>query len=195
VGLTRFELVTPRLSSVCSNQLSYRPSDTSSWRTTCCGFLPIVNLSLRRKRTQHGTTGKRGHHTAKFETSCKNQTTPRGGRPGQFNQFNTINWYQQTCRIVPCHTTLQLHSPRGSCGSLGLRWEVRLLRRSARWSGYIGRRASCRIALWEDRVSSGMRQALVLVRRLCLRARGRRGCLWVLGLMRNTLQSWDQRPN
>ena len=28
VGLTRLELVTPRLSSVCSNQLSYRPSDT-----------------------------------------------------------------------------------------------------------------------------------------------------------------------
>ena len=25
VGLTRLELVTPRLSSVCSNQLSYRP--------------------------------------------------------------------------------------------------------------------------------------------------------------------------
>src|SRR5690606_41894985 len=29
VGLTRLELVTPRLSSVCSNLLSYRPSDTS----------------------------------------------------------------------------------------------------------------------------------------------------------------------
>ena len=28
VGLTRFELVTPRLSSVCSNQLSYRPEST-----------------------------------------------------------------------------------------------------------------------------------------------------------------------
>src|SRR5436190_13176565 len=26
VGLSRFELLTPRLSSVCSNQLSYRPS-------------------------------------------------------------------------------------------------------------------------------------------------------------------------
>ena len=26
VGLTRLELVTPRLSSVCSNQLSYRPA-------------------------------------------------------------------------------------------------------------------------------------------------------------------------
>ena len=87
VGLTRLELVTPRLSSVCSNQLSYRPweikeeivdlffyfarqaqrvvhdlslklkkrNNTFSifhsihqWRTTCCGFLPIVNLSLRR---------------------------------------------------------------------------------------------------------------------------------------------------
>ena len=29
MGLTRFELVTPRLSSVCSNQLSYRPSDSA----------------------------------------------------------------------------------------------------------------------------------------------------------------------
>jgi hypothetical protein len=30
VGLSRFELLTPRLSSVCSNQLSYRPSRTLS---------------------------------------------------------------------------------------------------------------------------------------------------------------------
>ncbi len=28
VGLSRFELLTPRLSSVCSNQLSYRPSSS-----------------------------------------------------------------------------------------------------------------------------------------------------------------------
>jgi hypothetical protein len=27
VGLSRFELLTPRLSSVCSNQLSYRPKN------------------------------------------------------------------------------------------------------------------------------------------------------------------------
>ncbi len=44
VGLTRFELVTPRLSSVCSNQLSYRPVKTLTApltvrQTTCCGFL------------------------------------------------------------------------------------------------------------------------------------------------------------
>ena len=35
VGLVRFELTTPRLSSVCSNQLSYRPAqthlETTSW--------------------------------------------------------------------------------------------------------------------------------------------------------------------
>ena len=31
VGLTRFELVTPRLSSVCSNQLSYRPDFAKSY--------------------------------------------------------------------------------------------------------------------------------------------------------------------
>ena len=30
VGLSRFELLTPRLSSVCSNQLSYRPSSPLS---------------------------------------------------------------------------------------------------------------------------------------------------------------------
>ncbi len=29
MGLSRFELLTPRLSSVCSNQLSYRPSTLS----------------------------------------------------------------------------------------------------------------------------------------------------------------------
>ncbi len=46
VGLTRLELVTPRLSSVCSNQLSYRPSDTHEEQLVV--DLPIVNLSLRR---------------------------------------------------------------------------------------------------------------------------------------------------
>ena len=70
VGLTRLELVTPRLSSVCSNQLSYRPSDTSSknnllWiltshqsfvkeviqpqvplRLPCYDFTPVIGLTL-----------------------------------------------------------------------------------------------------------------------------------------------------
>ena len=35
VGLTRFELVTPRLSSVCSNQLSYRPRYSLSKNRMC----------------------------------------------------------------------------------------------------------------------------------------------------------------
>ena len=70
VGLTRLELVTPRLSSVCSNQLSYRPSDTSSknnllWiltghqsfvkeviqpqvplRLPCYDFTPVINHTV-----------------------------------------------------------------------------------------------------------------------------------------------------
>jgi hypothetical protein len=37
VGLTRFELVTPRLSSVCSNQLSYRPPTTRLRRFVVAG--------------------------------------------------------------------------------------------------------------------------------------------------------------
>src|SRR5688500_4494473 len=42
VGLTRFELVTPRLSSVCSNQLSYRPPGSTSPLST-----ELVNEPLR----------------------------------------------------------------------------------------------------------------------------------------------------
>jgi hypothetical protein len=32
VGLSRFELLTPRLSSVCSNQLSYRPAQAQAFQ-------------------------------------------------------------------------------------------------------------------------------------------------------------------
>ena len=70
VGLGGFEPPTPRLSSVCSNQLSYRPSDTSSknnllWiltdrqsfvkeviqpqvplRLPCYDFTPVMNLTV-----------------------------------------------------------------------------------------------------------------------------------------------------
>jgi hypothetical protein len=34
VGLSRFELLTPRLSSVCSNQLSYRPKHSQTLALT-----------------------------------------------------------------------------------------------------------------------------------------------------------------
>jgi hypothetical protein len=40
VGLSRFELLTPRLSSVCSNQLSYRPGYSSTtFQRTVSGSL------------------------------------------------------------------------------------------------------------------------------------------------------------
>ena len=47
VGLIRLELMTPALSTRCSNQLSYRPN-LHYQRTTCCEFLPIKQLVLRR---------------------------------------------------------------------------------------------------------------------------------------------------
>src|SRR5215204_1041557 len=43
VGLTRFELVTPRLSSVCSNQLSYRPSSPGLLRYSPAGPLAAAS--------------------------------------------------------------------------------------------------------------------------------------------------------
>ena len=43
VGLIRLELMTPALSTRCSNQLSYRPN-YFLLRTTCCGFLPTDNI-------------------------------------------------------------------------------------------------------------------------------------------------------
>src|SRR3954470_5717976 len=40
MGLTRFELVTPRLSSVCSNQLSYRPP---AFKPSVSKNLPVLS--------------------------------------------------------------------------------------------------------------------------------------------------------
>src|SRR4030095_8199783 len=47
VGLVRFELTTPRLSSVCSNQLSYRPG--RSFRTDREGSEIDLAISLLQK--------------------------------------------------------------------------------------------------------------------------------------------------
>ena len=42
VGLIRLELMTPRLSSVCSNQLSYRPSDKLFQKNNLLWILTII---------------------------------------------------------------------------------------------------------------------------------------------------------
>src|SRR5918993_2231421 len=49
VGLTRFELVTPRLSSVCSNQLSYRPSSPGLLRYSPAGPLAAASKSVKER--------------------------------------------------------------------------------------------------------------------------------------------------
>src|SRR3954469_24250229 len=56
VGLSRFELLTPRLSSVCSNQLSYRPGILFKelLRPNCSGGVPV--LSKLDRRARHHTT-------------------------------------------------------------------------------------------------------------------------------------------
>ena len=53
VGLSRFELLTPRLSSVCSNQLSYRPF---IYRNALAAFLfkPALHSRDRRYNASRG---------------------------------------------------------------------------------------------------------------------------------------------
>jgi hypothetical protein len=51
VGLSRFELLTPRLSSVCSNQLSYRPSSPSISTNSCQRICLCSPCTLQRQTT------------------------------------------------------------------------------------------------------------------------------------------------
>src|SRR5215475_10158128 len=63
VGLSRFELLTPRLSSVCSNQLSYRPRDSckepcrfsQNWIARASTTQPECQIDLRmaNRSSQH----------------------------------------------------------------------------------------------------------------------------------------------
>src|SRR6188768_2833332 len=75
VGLSRFELLTPRLSSVCSNQLSYRPSSgqllqPASPRT--CQRTGPRNATLR--SGQHGPIpSKLDRRAASLLTPCEYQ--------------------------------------------------------------------------------------------------------------------------
>ena len=47
-----------------------------------------------------------------LKPAVKHQTTPRGGGPGQFNQFNTINWYQQTWHTIEFSNNRRFQPPR-----------------------------------------------------------------------------------
>ena len=54
VGLSRFELLTPRLSSVCSNQLSYRPSSPGLLRYSPAGPLAAASKSVKERHCPPG---------------------------------------------------------------------------------------------------------------------------------------------
>src|SRR5262249_11235314 len=47
VGLSRFEILTPRLSSVCSNQLSYRPYSSATFKEPLGESSPSGSLKTR----------------------------------------------------------------------------------------------------------------------------------------------------
>lgn len=85
MGLTRLELVTPRLSSVCSNQLSY-------WPQTPPPDPPTEGPTSRdpREGTAPGPTGQEPPSQPPFQPSPKTLTRPnprkvriRGQRPNQ----------------------------------------------------------------------------------------------------------------
>jgi hypothetical protein len=73
VGLSRFELLTPRLSSVCSNQLSYRPLVFKSAipsQTACAASLEDAPAQARSPRATAG------HHWPAITRSSCQRTGP-----------------------------------------------------------------------------------------------------------------------
>ena len=58
MGLSRFELLTPRLSSVCSNQLSYRPGVLFKEL-----LLPVLSKLDRRAKPVNPSLSRRNSHS------------------------------------------------------------------------------------------------------------------------------------
>ena len=91
VGLTRFELVTPRLSSVCSNQLSYRPKPTRDADTSFkeLGFGESLRPVL-----------------SKLDRTCAHMTVCQGvlRRPGVSTRSIFQNQFPVSCFLLPVRT-------------------------------------------------------------------------------------------
>ena len=68
MGLSRFELLTPRLSSVCSNQLSYRPETRDP---------PISRETARRFRRETRHADEKGSGADSFKTRQNVKTSRR----------------------------------------------------------------------------------------------------------------------
>ena len=109
MGLTRFELVTPRLSSVCSNQLSYRPG-TSLQRTD----VPVLSKLDRR-----------AIHKALSARSIFECPDSRGWRPddSEFSRKEVIQ--PQVLLQLPCYdfTPITDHT-LGASLPCGLVWRL-----------------------------------------------------------------------
>jgi hypothetical protein len=85
VGLTRFELVTPRLSSVCSNQLSYRPdfakapSGQAPGRPFTCGIPARARALADVQRTTDAPLARRPA-PSKLDRTCSAPKQPLSTR-------------------------------------------------------------------------------------------------------------------
>ena len=125
MGLTRFELVTPRLSSVCSNQLSYRPL-----------FLFARLRELETSRISHSNSKNQGllvlskldRHAPKPSNSVSDRSfkylsgTPAHKAPAYFLRCSRKEVIQpQVLLQLPCYdfTPITDHT-LGTCPPCGL---------------------------------------------------------------------------
>ena len=99
VGLSRFELLTPRLSSVCSNQLSYRPDILFKEP-----HLPVLSKLDRRARQQQPSNSVSDRSLGGFgllAVRLPKNWEPRGLSPEPFSRKEVIQ--PQVLLQLPCY--------------------------------------------------------------------------------------------
>ncbi len=108
VGLSRFELLTPRLSSVCSNQLSYRPV-----------LKPFSPLQLSKNRRAASIPSKLDRRARPNPPSARSISSVVRGRPPTDSRKEVIQ--PQVLLQLPCYdfTPITDHT-LGTCPPCGL---------------------------------------------------------------------------
>ena len=119
MGLTRFELVTPRLSSVCSNQLSYRPRYSHASGDAGQAFkepLPVLSKLDRTCVTQN-------HCSARSILECLKSLAVDGVRCENHSRKEVIQ--PQVLLQLPCYdfTPITDHT-LGASLPCGLVWRL-----------------------------------------------------------------------
>ena len=124
VGLSRFELLTPRLSSVCSNQLSYRPSSGQSTSAPLLHELvkEPAHGTPQRRSGQHGPIpSKLDRRAASLLTPCEHQIDLRFSNSRGIRSSRKEVIQPQVLLQLPCYdfTPITDHT-LGTCFPCGL---------------------------------------------------------------------------